>query len=48
MCCLQEERWRGQGARILGVKGRRHRLWWSGKRDGVGSMVVMVKEDLCE
>ena len=30
MCCLQEERWRGQGARMLGVNGRRYKLWWSG------------------
>ena len=41
MCCLQEVRWRGQGTRMLGMKGRRYRLWWS--RDGVGSVGVMVK-----
>ena len=22
VCCLQEVRWRGQGARMLGIKGR--------------------------
>ena len=27
------------------MKGRRFKLWWSGKGDGVG---VMVKEELCE
>ena len=26
VCCLQEVRWRGQGARILGMKGRRYKL----------------------
>ena len=26
VCCLQEVRWRGQGARI---QGRRYKLWWS-------------------
>ena len=28
VCCLQEVRWRGEGARFFGVKGRRYRLWW--------------------
>ena len=48
VCCLQEVRWRGQGARMLGMKGRRYRLWWSGKGDGVGDVGVMVNEELCE
>ena len=33
---------------MLGMKGRRYKLWWSGKRDGVGGVGVMVKEELCE
>ena len=44
MCCLQEVRWRGQGARMLGVKGRRHKLWWSGKEDEDGGVGAMLKE----
>ena len=28
VCCLQEVRWRGEGARFIGVKGRRYKLWW--------------------
>ena len=28
-CCLQEVRWRLQGARMQGVKERRYKLWWS-------------------
>ena len=47
MCCLQEVRGRGKGARILGLKTRRYKLWWSGE-DGVGGVGVMVKEELCE
>ena len=31
MCCLQEVRWRGQGARMQGMKERRCKLQWSGK-----------------
>ena len=41
VCCLQEVRWRGQGARFSGVKGRRYK-WWCGNSDGVG--IVMVQE----
>ena len=37
-------RWRGQGARMTGIKGRTYRLWWSGKGDGGAG--DMVKEEL--
>ena len=46
VCCLQEVRWRRQGARMLGMKVRRYKLWWSGK--GYGGMRVMMNEELCE
>ena len=45
--CLQEVRWGGQSVRMLGMKGRIYKLWWSGKGDGVGCVGVMVKEELC-
>ena len=48
VCYLQEVRWRGQSARMLRMKGKRHKLWWSGKGDGVGGVGVMMKEELCE
>ena len=48
VCCLQEVRWRGLGARMLGMKGRRYKLWWSGKGDGVGGVGATVNEELCE
>ena len=48
VCCLQVVRWRGQGARMLGMKGRKYKLWWYGKGDGVGYVGVMVKEKKCE
>ena len=31
MCCMQEVRLRGQGTKTLWMKGRRYKLWWSGK-----------------
>ena len=48
VCCLQEVRWRGQGAQFMGVKGRRYKLWWSGNSDGTRGVAVLVKEELCE
>ena len=48
ICCVQEVRWRGQGARFLGVKGRRYKLWWFGNDDKVGGVGVLVKEELCK
>ena len=44
VCCLLEVRWRGQGTRMLGMIGRRYKLWWSGKVGEVGGVGVMVKE----
>ena len=48
VCCLQEVRWRGQGTRMLVMKGRRYNLWLSGERNEVGGVGVMVMEELCE
>ena len=33
---------------MLGMKGGRYKLWWSGNDDGVGGVGVMVKEELYE
>ena len=30
------------------MKGRRYKLWCSGKGDGAGGVGAMVKEELCE
>ena len=48
VCCLQEGRWRGEGARFFGVKGRRYKLWWCGNDDKTGGVGILVKEELCE
>ena len=33
---------------MKGMKGRRYKLRWSGKGDGVGGVGVMVKEEMSE
>ena len=46
MRSLQLVRWRGQGTRMIGMKGRKYKLWRSGKGDGFGGVGIMVKENL--
>ena len=48
VCCLQEVRWRSEGARFIGVKGRRYKLWWCGNDDKTASVGILVNEELCE
>ena len=48
MCYPQEVRWRGQGARFVGCRDRRYKLWWSGNNDRIGGVGILVKEELCK
>ena len=51
MCVAYSRRYElGQGAKMLGMgmKGRKYRLWWSRKGDGVCGVGVMVKGELCK
>ena len=48
MCCLQEVRWKGQGARFLDIRDRRYKLWWSRNNDGIGGVGILVKKEFCE
>ena len=45
LCCLQVVRWRGCGARLIGLLGRKYRLWWSGNKEGYGGVGVLVKKN---
>ena len=40
LCCLQEVRWRGCGARLIGFQGRRYNLWWSVNQEVHGRVGV--------
>ena len=46
ICCIQEVRWKGQGARFVGTLGRRYKLWWSGNDAGFGGVGILVKEEI--
>ena len=47
-CSLGEKRGEVCKELMQGVKGRRYKLWWSGKEDGDSGVGVVVKEELCE
>ena len=46
VCCIQEVRWKGQGARFVGTLGRRYKQWWSGNDAGYGGVGILVKEKI--
>ena len=37
---------RGQGARFVGAKGRRYKLWWSGHNDGMSGVGILVYREV--
>ena len=44
--CFHEVGWRRCGARLIGLQGRRCKLWWSGNQKGYGGVGVLAKEEL--
>ena len=46
LCCLLEVRWRGCGARLISLQGRKYKLWWSGSQEGNDGVGMWVKEEL--
>lgn len=45
VCCVQETRWKGGGARFVGAMGVRYKFLWSGG-DGAAGVGVLIKEEL--
>ena len=43
-CCVQETRWKGEGARLLGGEGMRYKLFWKGSERGVGGVGIFAAE----
>ena len=46
VCCIQEVRWKGQGAHFVGASGRGCKMWWSGKDAGFGGVGILVREEM--
>ena len=43
--CKQEVRWRGCGARPIGLQDWKYKLWWSVNQEGYGGVGVPVKKN---
>src|SRR5213080_3329977 len=41
-CCLQETRWRGGSARVMGGEGARYKFFWSGPEEGCLGLVYWL------
>ena len=46
VCCLQEEKWKSQGACFVGTLGQRYKLWCSGNDAEFGGIGILVKEEI--
>ena len=43
-CCIQESRWKGEGARLLGGEGKRYKFFWKGCKEGTAGVGIFVAE----
>jgi len=49
VCCIQETRWKGEGARILRTKtGGKYKLFWKGCSEGVSGVGVIISEEFID
>ena len=46
VCCIQEVRWKGLGARFVSTLGQRYKLCWSGNDAGSVGVGSLVKEEI--
>ena len=44
ICCVQETRWKGGSARMLGMEGRRYKFFWQGCDAGLAGVGVLLAE----
>ena len=45
ICCVQETRWKGAGARMIGDKGQAYKFMWQGEKEGFGGVGILVAEE---
>ena len=48
ICCVQEVRYKGDGARTFGVNEEKYKLWYSGGREGLYGVGIMVRQELVD
>jgi exonuclease III len=48
ICCVQETRWRGEGARMLGDRENGYKFYWKGQKDAQGGVGILLKAELAK
>jgi hypothetical protein len=43
-CCVQESRWKGEGARFLGGENSRYKFYWKGGELGISGVGILIAE----
>ena len=44
VCCVQETRWRGAGARVMGNGMSRYKFFWQGCKDGNAGVGLLISD----
>ena len=48
ICCLQETRWKGEGAIVLVTENTKYKLWWSGGEKALNGCGCMIEEEFAD
>jgi len=44
-CCLQETRWKGDGARVIEAAGKKYKIFWKdGEEKSLGVGILVAQE----
>jgi exonuclease III len=44
VCCIQEARWKGEGARLIGRHDAEYKIYWKGGKESTAGVAVLVAE----
>ena len=44
VCCVQETRWTGSGARVMGKGMSRYKFFWQGCKDGNAGVGLLISD----
>jgi hypothetical protein len=48
ICCVQESRWKGEGARTIGPDQARYKFFWKGRQEGLGGVGILIAEEMAD
>ena len=48
ICCMQDLRYKNSGTTSFGSNEEKYKIWYSGNKDGIGGVGILVQNDLVE